>query len=596
MTFLRIMVLFVVSVPLYSQVMTMDAWRSYAYEDMSDWMRRLPGMFPMDYGVAGAPVVFRPWGFNPWYVGVERDGIPWHRISDGLYESNLDSPEELESVAFVVDGLDPLGTLKLTGRSMPVDSPRTEFLVREGYYGFGRVDFAHAQSFSPRFSAEGRGRLFWYNGLREGISKAKSYKLCGALYYKLNPNWKAIFEYGGSNTEAQSPQVLRPAPNQIVRPKIYGEREHGTFRMRGIRDGSRLEFGAHLRQDREERDKYFGLWEQYFYGYVDASKGAGSSDVGFRLAYERARFSYPGEVNLAEEDVSLYGRGSIQSGIGSLNARMLYRKDLNDDGARDKLDESQDDLSVAAEIATPRILKLAIYGSGLSGKKSVPRYWKHARFNIEERGLLIDDVFARGRFFGGELPQSEAKRGYETALDFAEAGLDWTSNRGRFRLGWRFATSSGYSFVQQNDTLYLDGESQRNRFEGPAGSCDIRIAQYIRLQSLGEIVVDTKEKSRALDTRSYSRLVFSRSFFKSQLHLDSYAAYEHLGRRRATSDLRSEVVGPAHLVHFRIEGTIEGVTLIWGVENLTGQHYEYLPGYMMIRKEEYFGLRWTLVL
>lgn len=595
MRFLRIFVLFVVSVPLYSQVMTMDAWRSYAYEDMSDWMRRLPGMFPMDYGVAGAPVVFRPWGFNPWYIGVERDGIPWHRFSDGLYESNLDSPEELESVAFAVDGLDPLGTLKLTGRSMPADSPRTELLVREGYYGFGRVDFAHAQSFSPRFSAEGRGRLFWYNGLREGISKSKSYKLRGELNYRLNSNWNATIEYGGSNAEAQSPQVLRPAPNQVVRPNIYCEREHGTVRMRGIRDGSSIEFGAHLRQDREERDKYFGLREQYFYGFVDASKVMGCSDVGLRLAFERANFSFPGESALVEEDVSLQGRGSIQSAVGSLKARILYRRKFND-RASDKHDNNQDDLSAATEILTPRFLNFAIYGLGLSGRKSVPIYWQIAQFRIEERGLLVDDSFAKSGFFGGVLPQSEANRGYETALDFAEAGLDWTSKRGRLRLGWRFATSNGYGFVQRSDTLYLDSQSQSNRFEGPAGSSEIRITKHVRFQSLGEIVVDADEKSRALDTRSFSRLVFSRTFFKSQLHIESYAAYEHIGRRRATSDLRSEVIGPAHLVHFRIEGTIEGVTLIWGVENLTGQHYEYLPGYMMIRKEEYFGLRWTLAL
>ncbi|MBL0060300.1 MAG: hypothetical protein IPP40_02090 [bacterium] len=116
------------------------------------------------------------------------------------------------------------------------------------------------------------------------------------------------------------------------------------------------------------------------------------------------------------------------------------------------------------------------------------------------------------------------------------------------------------------------------------------------MQSWSSIQCDKNGLSRALDTRSLSRLIYSQDFFKAPLHVDSYVAYELIGRHRAESDYGSKVLGPAHLVHFRIEGTIEGVTLIWGTENLTGQHYEYLPGYMLIRKEEYFGLKWTLKL
>ncbi len=116
----------------------------------------------------------------------------------------------------------------------------------------------------------------------------------------------------------------------------------------------------------------------------------------------------------------------------------------------------------------------------------------------------------------------------------------------------------------------------------------------LSMQTMSSMQLDPEDFSRATELRSFTRLNFSKNFFKAPLHVSSYVAYEHIGRHDAVSEFGRATLGPTHLMHFRIEGTIEGVTLIWGAENLTGQHYEYLPGYMLIRKEEYFGLKWTL--
>ncbi len=214
----RILFLLLCVLTVNAQTLTRDAWFTYAYEDMSDWIRRLPGMYPVDYGVAGAPIVFRPWGMHPWLVGVSRDGIPWNRVSDGLYDSNLDSPDELESLSLDYLGLDPLATLVMKTRELPADTPLTEISLREGYYGFGRVDFAHAQRFTPRMNVEGRGRLWWYDGLRFEISKSRFYNMSGKLRYVFSDVWQGSFEYGGANVDAQSPYIYRPEPNVIQTP------------------------------------------------------------------------------------------------------------------------------------------------------------------------------------------------------------------------------------------------------------------------------------------------------------------------------------------------------------------------------------------
>ena len=49
--------------------MQMDLW-TLPYEDLSDLLRRYPGMYPLDYGTMGAPMLFRPWRLEP--VGAAR--------------------------------------------------------------------------------------------------------------------------------------------------------------------------------------------------------------------------------------------------------------------------------------------------------------------------------------------------------------------------------------------------------------------------------------------------------------------------------------------------------------------------------------------
>ncbi|MCC6475685.1 hypothetical protein IT157_01405, partial [bacterium] len=191
-----------------AQSFTHEQITSFSYEDASDLLRLFPGMYPMDYGVLGAPMIIRPWGLSPWLIGAERDGIPWNRVSDGLWNSNLDMPDEMDTLQIVHTGTEPFGRFSWSRRVIPSDSQRTELHVREGYYGLGRVDFAHAQRFSPKVEAEASGRLNWYDGMRVGQSKARLYNLRGSVTYTLSEAWKANIEYGGANSDVQSPHTI----------------------------------------------------------------------------------------------------------------------------------------------------------------------------------------------------------------------------------------------------------------------------------------------------------------------------------------------------------------------------------------------------
>ncbi|MCB9357145.1 MAG: hypothetical protein H6508_04365 [Calditrichaeota bacterium] len=593
-TALKVALLLIVSLNAQAQVLSRDAWSNLAYEDMSDWIRRLPGMYPLDYGVAGAPVLFKPWGMEPWLVGVERDGIPWQRISDGLYESNLDSPEELDSLTLAFDGSHPFSTLKLATRALPSDTPRTELAVREGYYGFGRIDFAHAQNFSSKLRAEGRGRLFWYNGLRELISKSKFYSLHGRLTYALGTSWKSTFEYGGSNVEAQSPQILRPDSNRIVRPTIYSEREYGTLKLRRGNLKGAWEFGAHLRQDREDRDSYFGLWEQFAYGYAELQRSWKLTAVRGRVSYEDARYTFPGVRDARESAVTGVLNVSQDVLIGTVSGRGQYRYRTSFDQGLYS-DKILDDNSAYGVIESRPVGGISVVFDAVEAQATMPKFWSDAHYEIGHRPLFIDNTFYAHQYFGGWNSLLLPPEGPSIEHRSWHFALKGNINSSSFDAGWRHV-QSGLGYAVGGDTLFVTRGFGVEVWEGPSVSCNLKVLPVLRFQSMSDVSLDRYDHSRALDTRSLSRLVFARDFFKSQLHIDSYVAYEHLGKRRVTSDIKSQVIGPAHLMHLQIAATIEGVTLVWGAENLTAQHYEYLPGYLMIRKEEYFGFRWTLKL
>lgn len=593
----------------FAQQLSYERMSVYAYEEMSDWIRRFPGMYPMDYGVAGAPVIFRPWGLAPWYVGAERDGIPWQRVSDGLYDSNLDSPDELQSLSLEHDRMDPLGTIVLRTRELPTDTATTEVRLREGYYGFGRVDFVHAQRLSKRVTGEGRGRLWWYDGLRSdagnSISKSRFYTLSGKLNVQLSSLWRARAEYGGANVDAQSPAVF--LENGIFqRPQIYSEREYGTLRLEMRADEMEFDFGIHARQDRETRDEYFGLRERYWYGFAATKWRNDHIFLNTKIAIETAQMSYPGLERRSHTAPELGFSTGISLGGFDVSASPAFKpvnerwNEKGNEGIR-AFDTNENyafsDAVFRTRIESPKVLATRLYSHWSIAKAHTPSYWRFASLPVQYRALLIDSLFAETNL--NLVPNYGSQRDQVALYGF---GVHRTEGRINCDVQVvRIDQSKGAFWALDSNTIFLEQSGPANdhvfpRTWGAMYEITAPATPWLMLDAIGSLQSDPDEIGRIIEQRNFIRLLYSNDFFKAPLHIDSYIAYEHIGVHRAVSEIESKVVGPAHLVHLRIEGTIEGVTLIWGMENLTGQHYEYLPGYMLIRKEEYFGLKWTLKL
>lgn len=586
---------------LSGQTLTRTEMSTMSYEDLADWLRRLNGTYLMDYGVAGAPIVNRPWGMNPWIVGTQRDGIPWSRVSDGLYESNLDTPEEFATIRLSTLGEGTTPTIELTTRRLATDSATTEFRLREGYYGFGRLDFAHGQELSPRIIGEVRGRLFWYDGMRSQAenrySEARFYNLAGRLSYQISDKMSGELEYGGQNVDSRSPVVL--LENSFARwPEIYTEREFGTASLKYRLGSIGIRFGLHARQDREQRTdpanghRIFSLREQFHYGFAEGRVSFRNGEASTRVAAESSEFGFDDSGHFDQHAAGFAAAARRTFRFIELSAHANVKSLSGSSQAGSSKVESL--LGMSARV--PVTSGVSLFGDGATAKSTTPAFWRYASFDIVNRPLLVDPAFASGRYYSGaNSNENSGESSIETSI--WTAGVNVKSAQSSLNLGWKVVDNWGPRFVSINDTVFLQsGHSQSGKWTGPELYCDLPIVLGMKVHSLSSAQVDNNDLARAIQARTFTRLVYQNKFFKSRLGILAYAAHELIGRHRTVSEVESKVVGPANLLHFRIEGTIEGVTLIWGAENLTAQHYEYLPGYMMIRKEEYFGLKWTLKL
>lgn len=561
-----------------------------SFEDLSDVVRRYPGMYPVDYGTMGSPLLIRPWKLNPWEVNVELDGIPQQRSYDGLYDYNLQPASELDTIRYSCFDGPGGGTIRMSSRALPVDSPYTELQIREGFYGYGTVDYAHAQRVYQSTTVEVTGRLVWYDGLRQDISRSRFERVRGRFGFSIGRGWRSELVYAGSNVEAQ---LL------LAESDPYSEREEGILRLRkedSLKTSLSPEVNFYLRQDRETWGSYFRARE--------LTRGM-TARTGLDIPYQRltlktsARLSsvdFPGLSQWKDLTAGFAIYDSVDASLFGLRVGGELRRESIWNGDT----ESKADLAgeVSGHVFLKRWNNLQLHGGAAYTEQLVPSAWQSGVYKISTRPLLIQAVFADTsmwyKYQNGYNPSSRLINRYlKTA-----GGLNWTKGRSLFDIQVLLLDRSGrYADFVETDTLVTIAEESNESFEPQAGlsvTASLPLYYGLRIDSWWFTQAERNDLSRAVDTRSYSRLYFERNFFKAPLTIRAHVSYEHIGKRREVSNYGSYVLGPDHLFGFRFSATIRGVTLIWGTENLGARYYNMLPGYLMIRKEEYFGVIWRL--
>jgi hypothetical protein len=565
-----------------------DLW-TLPYEDVSDLLRRYPGMYPLDYGTLGAPVNFRPWNLHPWEMRVERDGIPQNRRFDGIYEPNLQPGNEIETIRYDFLAGGSTGKILMDTRALNVDTPYTEFQIREGYYGYGTVDFAHGQRLYNSLTLEMTGRLGWYDGRRIS-SASRATQLRGRVGMDVGSRWRANLTYAGSNVKSDF---------------LLSEHDYIPSREEGIltiaeKESLQTAWNPSLKiYSREERETWGSPWHarDFIAGAIaEVHPRIAGQYFTIRQADSWTEINFPGMNRRNELSVGVSVNDSLDFRVFSLSLRSGIHRESGWAGNRERDQRWLSDLS--ARIETKPLWNMRARAGTSFSESTVPISWWRGSYSLANRPQVFAPEFAElTRQYVGVAEGNSPVDRYLSS----EIGVRWT--RGRAFCDAAFMTitrpgdfASHFSITDNTVQLVYARDSSESVEVGLAGGAIIPLWYGLGIESWWFRQANSEDFGTSSDVLGWNRLYFERSFFKSPLTIRSHISYEYIGRRLTFSDLvpTPVAIGPSYLFGFRLSATIRGVTVIWGTENVLKEHYAYMPGYRMIAKEEYLAFIWRL--
>jgi hypothetical protein len=566
-----------------------DLW-TLPYEDLSDILRRYPGMYPLDYGTLGAPLAFRPWNLHPWELRVERDGIPQNRRFDGLYEPNLQPAGELETIGYDFLSGGAAGLFSLTTRTLKADTPYSEFQIREGYYGYGTVDFAHGQRLHRSLTLEMTGRLGWYDGMRTP-SASRATRVRGRVGMDLSRRWRAQATYSGSNVKTQF--LLNPR-HDYMPSRVEGILEiHEKDSLRTVWSPS---LTIYSREDRETWGSPWHARELSSGLMAEVHAEAARQHFTFRQFDSWTDINFPGMSRRSELTTGLTARDSLALSVCALDLSAEIRRESGWSASCERDQRWLADFSARAVTQSWQNLRLRAGGS--YSESAVPIGWWNGEYRLTDRPLVIAPEMTNLtlNYAGGHQGVAPVDRYLSS-----EVGVRWSRGRALCDVAMMTMARPGdfsSRFVASDTTVSLiyERDPDRKTQVGFAGGAVVPLWYGLRIESWWFRQANSSDIGQASDTRGWSRLYFERAFFKSPLTVRSHISHEYLGKRWAFSDRfpAGVFIGPSHVFGFRLSATVRGVTLVWGTENVLNEHYSLMPGYRMIAKEEYLAFIWRL--
>jgi hypothetical protein len=563
-----------------------DLW-TFPYEDLSDLLRLYPGMYPLDYGTIGQPVLFRPWNLNPWELQVDRDGIPQNRHYDGLYDANLQPGAEIDTIRYDFLERGGAGRFELTTRNLPVDSPYTEVQIREGYYGYGTVDFGQGEKIYKSTTLELTGRLLYYNGMRDQ-SAAKFRRIRGKIGFNLGARWRGNIAYAGSNDASNS---------FLDSTGLYAERRDAILSIAEndtLRSHLSPSLQLYARQDREKWGNPFHAREFTKGSVLQVHATLPGQRFLFRQLNSLSTINFPGFRERHELWIELHGQDSVGVGFGALNVSGSIRRES--DWGIGIPDENTTLVGGGVEYVSPAVNDFTLHGGTQYTEEIVPMAWRFGSYLLTDRPLQVspdfaDESLAYQSLLTGQSPgkdhywKSDVGIRWNVRGGYVDATAMALKRPGEFRN--RFLVASG----TQGQYIFMDYSkvgADTAQF-GIALDAQIPLVYGLRVDSWWFRQANANDLGFSEDSRGYTRLYFEHAYFQTPLIIRAHISWQYYGQRLAYSNYGTSYLGPNNVIGFRISATIKGVTAVWGTENFTNEYYHILPGYKMIGKEEYLG-------
>jgi len=209
----------------------------------------------------------------------------------------------------------------------------------------------------------------------------------------------------------------------------------------------------------------------------------------------------------------------------------------------------------------------------------------------------IEEPLEPMRAFYANLPVRGVKLD-PTTLQGGEAGLKIKVPLGELRsslFAWREENSAGWKPV--GDTVLTWANIDARRAEGWFATYN---TQYdVWRGSISAIVIQKHNSLQAYAVEPPFRLNWligrHKFFYDNAFETDFSLSGRYYSQFHSIAERPGEELGSGFPIDFRFTGKISRFTFHYALHNLNKSRYTLVPGYAMMHKEEYWGVEWLLI-
>ena len=548
-----------------------EDWERAHYQDTADIMRLLPGYYHYDLALPGQPqYLFSNGGMQESVLF----GMPMNSYFDGGFDYLLASAGYLSEMNIYPGAgrglVDADGIVEFVPEVIDPEMPYSRIDYRDGYYGFGVVDFTFAQRLREQYGFQLGGRVSEFNG-RFANSDQSGEQFRSTAYWYRPDYWNVQFTYLNHHNKAGITHSYDR--RAFVRNDFF-------LIAKKAGEESSTDFTLH----------YYNTEDDFLYKPDPIERA-----VRFKASQRReaAGFSLRPSIFADWYWVEAGGFSETQP---SLSASLEANKEItvtfsNYSAVKlDYRDEFLFNLSTVFDYQVNSRLGFASSASR-SGKFPAPLYRVY--------DLTASDIFRPGSPAWALSPGMQIEPNYNLKAeltDMVDFNIEYF-----FRPGITLKTGAFYKIQENPVALQPAGQpdtftwynASDNTIWGVNNLFETQRFYHIGMRAQWtyhhpELLTDFIPQNQGVLIVDYRNL-----FYEDELDFTAEIHGVYLSPRKGyAGGIYSQLEG-VDVWGIRFKFMIKDFTLFWGNENIFAQQYEIIPGYKMIHREEVWGVHWV---
>ncbi len=555
-------------VTLTTLVLNRDQLAEIDHQEFSDFVRLMPGFYPLDRAGLATPAQGLMLGLSAKTLDLNFRG---RRIEDHL----LGAPDLSWIPPEALSRLD-LTPLPLTSPGARVDAwlssleslpPASRISVRDGFYGLGTVDFDLAQKITPAVILNAGGRVTTFEGRYDNNAG-----------YGLN---------------------LRTEVGFRISPELGG---WGGLMQNRLNSG--VPYAA-VNHNRERYDADFSLaWKQWLgnvYGYDqrETYSGSGSDrwqELGLILGTTHRWGTVTREFHLqaAQSRWRLNGLDWATTTSGGVNSNLTWTAPNQMNAVLhlglDVSDDFSPERHLGLSLEQPLFNTVAVFAGATQHQENPTRFETSANFLPGTHFLPFDSILYLNPTMIVQGNQSLVNETYNTLFSGIRTKSEHFS--GSLAAFWRRVDDPIAWHVE--DSTVVSYNAERREDYGLMGWTVFRPGKRLEFGvSASWLPRIDQEKRLFPENIAHAWAQYSQPLIQNDLLLRLRVWSDFWGQRQAPTagswtNLQNDAILSA-----RISAYMLGVHFFWEVRNATGKRYYLTPDLEMMHKEEVWGVAWN---